>query len=108
MNGPPHRLNRGCPLHFCGDYKVMVSPVVQMKRAHVVSGLLLCMQDSQIASLHIYLKHFMTNMENSELRQAVCSGAFMHVFNPDNQVMETIHTYHLSIVCMKALVKCYL
>ena len=55
-----------------------------------------------------YLKHFMTNMENSELRQAVCSGAFMHVFNPDNQVMETIHTYHLSIVRMKALVKCYL
>ena len=53
MNGPPHRLNRGCPLHFCGDYKVMVSPVVQMKRAHGVSGLLLCMQDSQIASLHI-------------------------------------------------------
>ena len=55
-----------------------------------------------------YLKHFKTNMENSELRQAVCSGAFMHVFNLDNHVMETIHTYHLSIVCMKALVKCYL
>ena len=51
-----HHPNRGCTTHFCGDYKVMVSPVAQI----IESGLMLsevycyiCMQDSQIMSLQI-------------------------------------------------------